>query len=163
MMWAQQIHWAFGHATAITQALLRRAEMRTRRSIPYTGDAYGPQAEQAARIAESNFHEAAASRAAADSYSIDAQSIDARAAEVEERERAVAAREQLIRALENRLEDSRRRLEERLQQVRVRQTSAPSHQFHVTTVDEGYFDAGSNAHEDAWWSRQLGKSPVLAA
>jgi hypothetical protein len=136
--------------------------MRTRsRSISPTGDAYGTQAEQAARIAESNFREAAARRAALESY--DSHSIDARAAEIEERERAVAAREQLIRALENRLEDSRRRLEERLQQVRVRQTSVASPQFHVTTVDEGYFDAGSNAHEDAWWSRQLGKSPVLAA
>ena len=57
----------------------------------------------AARLAENNFREAAARRAVYDS-------IDSRAAEIEERERALAAREQLIRALEN-------RLEERLQQV----------------------------------------------
>ena len=134
--------------------------MRTRtRSISAT-DPYGPQAEQAARIAENNFREAAARRAAADSYS-----IDTRAAEIEERERAVAAREQLIRALENRLEESRRRLEERLQQVKDYRpaTGGYRHEFRVQSVDEGYFDAGSNVDEDAWWSRQLGKTPCIAA
>jgi hypothetical protein len=124
--------------------------MRTRsRSISSTADPYGAQAEQAARLAESNFREAAARRAA----------------EIEERERAVAAREQLIRALENRLEESRRRLEERLQQVKDYRPLAGGYraEFRVPSIDEGYFDAGSNVDEDAWWSRQLGKSPVLAA
>ena len=36
-------------------------------------------------------------------------------------------------------------------------------QFRVQNVDEGYFDAGSNVDEEAWWSRQLGKSPCIAA
>jgi len=36
-------------------------------------------------------------------------------------------------------------------------------QFHVPSIDEGYFDAGSNLDEDAWWSRQLGRPPRLAA
>jgi hypothetical protein len=94
--------------------------------------------------------------------------LDARAAELEERERAVAAREQLIQALERRLEDSRRRLEERLQQVKDRNAFVPVQftavQFRVPTVDEGYFDAGSNADEDEWWSRQLGRrKPSIAA
>jgi hypothetical protein len=123
--------------------------MRTRtRSISAT-DPYGPQAEQAARIAENNFREAAARRAA----------------EIEERERAVAAREQLIRALENRLEESRRRLEERLQQVKEYRPATGGYrpEFRVQSVDEGYCDAGSNVDEEAWWSRQLGKSPCLAA
>ena len=124
--------------------------MRTRsRSISAT-DFYGPQAEQAAQIAESNFREAAARRAA----------------EIEERERAVAAREQLIRALENRLEESRRRLEERLQQVKqYRPATGGGYrpEFRVQSVDDGYFDAGSNVDEDAWWSRQLGKTPCIAA
>ena len=124
--------------------------MKTRsRSISAT-DFYGPQAEQAARIAESNFREAAARRAV----------------EIEERERAVAAREQLIRALENRLEESRRRLEERLQQVKqYRPVTGGSYrpEFRVQSVDDGYFDAGSNVDEDAWWSRQLGKPPCIAA
>jgi hypothetical protein len=87
--------------------------------------------------------------------------LDARAAELEERERAVAAREQLIRALENRLEDSRRRLEDRLQQARDRVSFTAAH-FRVPSIDDHYFDAGSNLDEDAWWSRQLGK-PSLAA
>jgi hypothetical protein len=135
--------------------------MRSRRSSSSTPDFYGPQAEQAARIAESNFREAAARRAVYDS-------IDARAAEIEERERAVAAREQLIRALENRLEESRRRLEERLEQVKERRPTASYSigvgvEFRVPSIDDGYFDAGSNVDEDAWWTRQLGKSPCLAA
>jgi hypothetical protein len=110
-----------------------------------------PQAEQAARRLE-----------------LDALDVAARAAEVEERERALAAREQLIRALENRLEDSRRRLEERLEQVKARPAVPVPGMFvplafHVPSIDEGYFDAGSNVDEDAWWSRQLGKPPRLAA
>jgi flagellar motility protein MotE (MotC chaperone) len=160
MMWTQPMYWAFGHAfqPATNASLLRRAEMRPRTRSSTTSDAYGPQAEQAARIAESNFREAAARRAVYDSI----DSIDARAAEIEERERAVAAREQLIRALENRLEDSRRRLEERLEQVKDRRPTAAV-DFRAATVDEGYFHAGSYVDEDAWWSRQLGKSPCLAA
>ena len=123
--------------------------MKTRsRSISTTADPYGAQAEEAARLAETNFREAAARRAA----------------EIEERERAVAAREQLIRALENRLEESRRRLEERLQQVKDRPLAAGYRpEFRVPSIDEGYFDAGSNVDEDAWWSRQLGKTPCIAA
>jgi hypothetical protein len=90
------------------------------------------------------------------------------AAEPEERERAVAAGKQLIQALERRLEDSRRRLEERLEQVKDRNAFAPVQsaavQFRVPTVDESYFDAGSNADEEQWWSRQLGRrKPSLAA
>jgi len=126
------------------------------------GDPYGPQAELAAQRAESNFREAAARRA-----KLEADSIEARAAEVAERERALEAREQLIRALENRLEESRRRLEERLEQMRVRHPATAgvyaAVQFHVPSIDEGYFEAGSNADEDAWWSRQLGRPPRLAA
>jgi len=127
------------------------------------GDPYGPHAELAAQTAESNFREAAARRAERD-----ADSFDARAAEIEERQRALDAREQLIHALENRLEDSRRRLEERLQQMKERRPSvtggvfAPMN-FHVPSIDEGYFAAGSNVDEDAWWTRQLGKPPRLAA
>ncbi len=136
--------------------------MKTRsRSNPTTSDFYGPQAEQAARVAESNSRDAAARRAAHDS-------IDARAEEIEQRERAVAAREQLIRALESRLEESRRRLEERLEQVKERRPALTAGmplgvEFRVPCVDESYFDAGSNVDEDAWWTRQLGKSPCLAA
>ena len=94
--------------------------------------------------------------------------LDARAAELEERERAVAAREQLIQSLERRLDDSRRRLEERLAQVKDRNAFAPVQftavQFRVPSVDDGYFDAGSNVDEDEWWSRQLGRrKPSLAA
>jgi hypothetical protein len=92
--------------------------------------------------------------------------VDIRLAELEERERAVAAREQLIHALERRLEDSRRRLEERLEQVKDRRAFMPVHftavQFRVPSVDEGYFDAGSQIDEDAWWSRQLGKRSLAA-
>ena len=91
-----------------------------------------------------------------------------RAAEIEERERALEAREALIRALENRLEDSRRRLEERMEQMRARRPVTTGvylsgAEFHVPSIDEAYFDAGSNVDEDAWWSRQLGKPPRLAA
>jgi hypothetical protein len=94
--------------------------------------------------------------------------FDARIAELEERERAVAAREQLVQALERRLDDSRRRLEERLQQVKDRNAFAPVQfspvQFRVPPVGVGYFDAGSAVDEDEWWSRQLGKrKPSLAA
>jgi hypothetical protein len=126
--------------------------MKTRSRSNSTTDFYGPQAEEAARIAETRLREAAARRAV----------------EIEERERAVVAREQLIRALENRLEESRRRLEERLQQVKEVRPPATGTvsfrpDFHVQSVDQGYFDAGSNVDEDAWWSRQLGKSPCLAA
>src|SRR5689334_3222293 len=108
-----------------------------------------PQAEQAARRLE-----------------LDALTVAARTAEVEERERALAAREQLIRALENRLEESRRKLEERLEQVKARPAVPVAGMyvplgFHLPSIDEGYFDAGSNGDEDAWWSRQLGKPPRL--
>jgi uncharacterized protein HemX len=123
--------------------------MRTRsRSISAT-DPDGPQAEQAARIAESNLREAAAQRAS----------------EIEERERALAAREQLIRALENRLEESRRRLEERLQQVKEYRPGPGGYRpdFRLQSVDEGYFHAASDVDDDAWWSRQLGKAPCFAA
>ena len=94
--------------------------------------------------------------------------LEARAAEIEERERALEAREALIRALENRLEDSRRRLEERLEQARERRPIATGvylsgPQFHVPSIDDAYFDAGSNVDEDTWWSLQLGKPPRLAA
>jgi hypothetical protein len=131
--------------------------MRPRsRSISTESDFYGP--ETAAGIAESDLRDAAARRAASDSLE-----FETRAAELADRERAVAAREQLIRALENRLEESRRRLEERLQQVRVQQTIVGSPQFHVSSVEGGYFDAGSYVAEDEWWSRQLGKPPRLAA
>ena len=121
---------------------------RSRSNQQKTSD---PQAEQTARRLE-----------------IDALAVAARAAEVEERERALAAREQLIRALENRLEESRRRLEERLEQVKTRPAVPVPGMFvplgfHVPRIDEGYFDAGSNVDEDAWWSRQLGKPPRLAA
>jgi hypothetical protein len=92
--------------------------------------------------------------------------VDVRLAELEERERAVAAREQLIRALEQRLEDSRRTLEQRLEQVKDRRAFMPVHftavQFRVPTVDEGYFDAGSHIDEDACWSRQLGRRSLAA-
>jgi hypothetical protein len=137
--------------------------MRNRSNSTKTAsDPFETQAELAARIAESNFREAAAKRAERDAHS-----FDRRAAEIEERERALDAREQLIRALENRLEESRRRLEERLQQMKQRRPSAggvfaPS-EFHVPSIDEAYFDAGSNVDEDAWWTRQLGKPPRLAA
>jgi chromosome segregation ATPase len=131
-----------------------------RRSTRAKGDPYGPQAELAAQLAETNFREAATKRAERDQF-------EARAAEIEERERALAAREQLIRALENRLEDSRRRLEERLQQVKERRPSVVGMigaiDFHLPNIDEAYFDAGSNVDEEAWWSRQLGKPPRLAA
>jgi hypothetical protein len=150
MMWRQPIHWAFGHAyQRQTRVCCGVPKMKTRSRSISTTDPYGAQAEQAARLAEGNFREAAARRAA----------------EIEERERAVAAREQLIRALENRLEESRRRLEERLQQVKDYRPLAGGYrpEFRVPSIDEGYFDAGSNVDEDAWWSRQLGKSPVLAA
>lgn len=94
--------------------------------------------------------------------------LEARAAEIEERERALEAREALIRALENRLEDSRRRLEERIEQMRERRPITTGvylsgAEFHVPSIDEAYFDAGSNLDEEAWWSRQLGKPPRLAA
>jgi multidrug efflux pump subunit AcrA (membrane-fusion protein) len=122
---------------------------------------YGPDAERAARIAETKLREAAARRA-----ELDALEVAARAAEIDERERALAAREQLIRALESRLEESRRRLEDRLEQVRSRPVVPGVYvpmSFHVPSIDEGYFEAGSNVDEDAWWSRQLGKPPQLAA
>src|SRR2546421_408510 len=135
---------------------LRRDEMENR-SRPNPADPHGPEAELAARLAENNFREAAARRAAYDK-------IEARAAEIEERERALAAREQLIRALENRLEDSRRRLEARLQQVKERPTATGFRpQFSVPSIDESYFDAGSFVDEDEWWAPQLGKPPPLLA
>jgi len=89
--------------------------------------------------------------------------LDARVAEIEERERALAAREQLIRALESRLDDSRRRLEERLQQVKSAPRASFRDEFRVAAIDGEYFHAGSHLHEDEWWSRQLGKTPSIAA
>jgi len=131
-------------------------------SAKRASDPFETQAERAARIAESNFREAVAKRAERDAHS-----FETRAAEIEERERALDAREQLIRALEQRLEESRRRLEERLEQVKERRPTVAggfaSPAFHVPSIDEGYFDAGSNVDEDAWWTRQLGKPPRLAA
>jgi hypothetical protein len=135
---------------------LRRDDMEIR-SRPNSPDPHGPEAELAARLAENNFREAAARRAAYDK-------IDARAAEIGERERTLAAREQLIRRLENRLEDSRRRLEARLQQAQERPAAAGFRpQFSAPSIDESYFDAGSFADEHEWWLRQLGKPPRLVA
>jgi hypothetical protein len=124
---------------------------------------YEAQAELAESIAERAFREALARRAERDAFS-----SDARVAEIEERERALDAREQLIRALENRLEDSRRRLEERLQQMKERRPAVGAvfarSEFQVPSIDDAYFDAGSQVDEDGWWSRQLGgKPPRLAA
>jgi hypothetical protein len=140
--------------------------MRSRSRPNHTKEASGPngpQAERAAVEAEEALRLAAARRAERD-----AASLESLAAEIEERERALEAREALIRALENRLEDSRRRLEERIEEMRERRPvttgvylSGPA--FNVPSIDEAYFDAGSNADEDAWWSRQLGKPPRLAA
>lgn len=128
-------------------------------------DAYGPEAELVAALAERNFREAAAKRAereAADAVAVQSEAA-ARAAELDERERALEAREQLIRALEARLEDSRRRLEERLEQVRYRAPGVASATFKVPSVDHDYFSVGSNVDEETWWRLQLGLPPKLAA
>jgi molecular chaperone GrpE (heat shock protein) len=132
--------------------------MRSRSRSSAAGvDAYGPQAQIAAAVAESNLRAAAARRAERD-----ADLAATKAAEIAERERALAAREEQIRALEQRLEDSRRRLQARLQTIQDRR-SAPRSEFRLPRVDNGYFDAGSNADEDEWWARQLGKQRVHAA
>jgi hypothetical protein len=137
---------------------------RSRSTTARVSDPYGPQAELAA--AESNFREAAARRAELDAEPV-SPSVNAFAATIAERERDMVARQLAMEALENRLAASRRRVEQRLEQAKDRRTAPrPTQfvaQFALPRVDESYFDAGSNAAEDEWWSRQLGKPPQIAA
>jgi hypothetical protein len=122
-------------------------------------DAYGLEAEFAARQAEFNRREAAVRRAAFDAAPVRRpdESLDPRLAQLAERERAVAEREQLILTLEARLDESRRRLEERLRHLGTRNGDR------LPPVPAGYFERGSYPNEEDWWAMRLGKRPQLIA
>jgi hypothetical protein len=87
------------------------------------------------------------------------------AADIDARERDLLAREELLDALERRLARSRRRLDERLHAILERRMIplATPGRLGLPRVPQTYFQDPSALDDDAWWSRQLGKPPRMAA
>jgi len=131
-------------------------------------DAYGLEAEYAAREAEANRREAALRRAEFRAPPVRRADdvVEDRLAELADREQALAGREQLIRALEARLEEARRHLEERLKQFEERKAAqccavAGDGRRRLPPVPAGYFAHSSYPKEAEWWAMRLGRTPQL--